>query len=51
MSAITPIFADGKVVSDFKIKSSLFNSHFAAHVLESQMQVHYQSLNIDPINV
>ena len=30
MSATPPIFADGKLVSDFKIKFSLFNSHFAA---------------------
>ena len=30
MPAIPPILADGKLVSDFKIKSELFNSHFAA---------------------
>ena len=30
MVAIQPILADGKLVSDFKIKSELFNSHFAA---------------------
>ena len=30
MPAIPPILADGKVVSDFKIKSELFNCHFAA---------------------
>ena len=29
MPAIPPILADGKLVSDFKIKSELFNSHFA----------------------
>ena len=30
MPAIPPILADGKLVSDFKIKSELFNSHLAA---------------------
>ena len=25
-----PVLADGKLVSDFKIKTELFNSHFAA---------------------
>ena len=30
MQAIAPILADGKLVSDFKIKTELFNSHFAA---------------------
>ena len=30
MPAIPPILADGKLVSDFKIKSELFHSHFAA---------------------
>ena len=30
MSAIPPTLADGKLVSDFKIKTELFNSHFAA---------------------
>ena len=30
MPAIPPILSDGKLVSDFKIKSYLFNSHFAA---------------------
>ena len=30
MPAIPPILADGKLVSDFKIKYELFNSHFAA---------------------
>ena len=29
MPAIPPFLADGKLVSDFKIKSELFNSHFA----------------------
>ena len=29
MSAIPPTLADGKLVSDFKIKTELFNSHFA----------------------
>ena len=29
MSDIPPILADGKLVSDFKIKSELFNFHFA----------------------
>ena len=29
MPAIPPVLADGKLVSDFKIKSELFNSHFA----------------------
>ena len=51
MPAIPPILADGKLVSDFKIKAELFNSHFAAHVLQSKIQVHYQSLNIELINV
>ena len=31
MLVIPPILADGKLVSDFKTKSELFNSHFAAH--------------------
>ena len=31
MPAIPPILADGKLVSDFKIKSEHFNSHFAAN--------------------
>ena len=30
MPAIPPILAEGKLVSDFKIKTELFNSHFAA---------------------
>ena len=30
MPATPPIIADGKLVSDFKIKFELFNSHFAA---------------------
>ena len=30
MPAISPILAEGKLVSDFKIKTELFNSHFAA---------------------
>ena len=30
MPATPSIFADGKLISDFKIKSKLFNSHFAA---------------------
>ena len=30
MPAIPPILADGKLVSDFKIKSEPFNSHFDA---------------------
>ena len=30
MPAISPILADAKLVFDFKIKSELFNSHFAA---------------------
>ena len=30
MPAILPVLADGKLISDFKIKSELFNSHFAA---------------------
>ena len=29
MPAIAPVLADGKLVSDFKIKSELFDSHFA----------------------
>ena len=29
MPAIPPILADGKLVSGFKIKTELFNSHFA----------------------
>ena len=29
MPAISPIFADTKLVSDFKVKTELFNSHFA----------------------
>ena len=28
--AMPPILTDGKLVSDFKMKSELFNSHFAA---------------------
>ena len=32
MLVIPPILADGKLVSDFKTKSELFNSHFAAHI-------------------
>ena len=51
MPAIPPILADGKLVSDFKIKSELFNSHFAAQCTPVKMQVHYQSLNIKLINV
>ena len=51
MSDIPPILADGKLVSDFKIKSELFNSHFAAKCTPVKMQVHYQSLNIKLINV
>ena len=30
MPSIPPILADGKLVSDFKIKFELFNSYFAA---------------------
>ena len=30
MPAIPPILVDGKLVSDFKIKTELFNSYFAA---------------------
>ena len=30
MPSILPILADGKLVSNFKAKSGLFNSHFAA---------------------
>ena len=30
MPAIPPILAHGRLVSDFKIKSEHFNSHFAA---------------------
>ena len=30
MVAIGPIFANSKLVSDFKIKSELFNSHFTS---------------------
>ena len=30
MPSILPILADGKLVSNFKAKSELFNSHFAA---------------------
>ena len=30
MPAIPPILADGKLASDFKIKSELFKSYFAA---------------------
>ena len=29
MPAISPILADTKLVSDFKVKTELFNSHFA----------------------
>ena len=31
MPTIPPILVDGKHVSDFKIKTELFHSHFAAH--------------------
>ena len=31
MPALPPILPDGKLVSDFKIKTELFNSRFAAH--------------------
>ena len=30
MPAIPPVLADGKLLSDFKIKTEIFNSHFAA---------------------
>ena len=30
MPAIPPILADGKLLSDFKIKTEFFNSHFPA---------------------
>ena len=33
MPAIPTILADGKLVSDFKIKSELFNSHFPAQCI------------------
>ena len=33
MPTIPPILADLKLVSDFKIKSKLFNSHFAAQCI------------------
>ena len=33
---ISPILADGKLVSNFKIKTENFNSHFAAQCTTSQ---------------
>ena len=41
MAAISPIFADGKLVSDFQIKSELI---LLPSVLQSKLQVHCQSL-------
>ena len=43
------ILADRKLVSDFKIKSELYNSHFATRC--TPVQVHYQSLDIELINI
>ena len=40
MPVIPPILADGKLVSDFTLKTGL-------SVLQSKMQVHYQNLNIE----
>ena len=52
MPAIPPVLADGKLVSDFKIKPELFLILILLpSVLQSKMQVHYQNLNIELINV
>ena len=48
MPAIPPD-THGKLVYDFKIKSELFNSHFAAQCTPVKMQAHYQSLSTEPI--
>ena len=47
MPAIPPILADGKLVSDLKTKSELFNFHFAVQCTP----VKNASLNIELINV
>ena len=51
MPAIPPILADGKLLSDFKMKTEFFNSHFAAQCTQSKMQVYYQSFNIELTDV
>ena len=51
MPAIPPILADGKLVSGFKIKPNFLILILLPSVLQSKMQVHYQSLNIELINV
>ena len=51
MLAIPPIPADDKLVSDFKVKSELFNIHFAAQCTPVKNASTLQSLNIELINV
>ena len=51
MRAIPTILADSKLVSDFKIKSELLILILLPSVLQAKMQVHYQSLIIELINV
>ena len=51
MPATPPILADGKLVSGFKIKLNFLILILLPSVLQSKMQVHYQSLNIELINV
>ena len=51
MPVIPPNLADGKLVSDFKIKTELLILILLPNVLQSKMQVHYQSLNVELINV
>ena len=49
MPAIPAALVDGKLKSDFKIKSKLYNSYIAAEC--TIMWVHYQSVNVELKNV
>ena len=51
MPAIPPILADGKLVSDFKKNLNLLILILLPSALQSKMQLYYQSLNIELINV
>ena len=53
MPGITPVLSNGKMISNFRIKTELFSSfHFSfCSVFQSKVQVHYQTLFIGLINV
>ena len=51
MPAIPPILADGKLVFDFKKNLNLLILILLPSALQSKMQLYYQSLNIELINI